>query len=272
MELGLRHRARARASAAIGGTMAIEHDGAPALLKQTDYLQRMQLRAAGLLAYPFNRGLRVELSGGVRHAMYHRELRSQISSSATGRVLASESVTPPGGVPTTVAEVGAALVHDTTVFGATGPAARIALSVRDRSRDWRSVLHAHRRRLPEICDAGAAVLDRRPGAALGAVWSRWRRPAAAVQFSRVELLRARPSTGSAQLPAGPDARVRRRAAWQPAARQQPRGAVSDLGNVLARARLRTAAGRCVRVHRWRHGVVGLASLRPASGASAAEFD
>jgi outer membrane protein assembly factor BamA len=81
----------------------------------------MQLRAAGLLAYPFNRGLRVELSGGIRHAMYQRELRSRVSSSATGRVLASESVTPPGGAPTTAAEVSAALVHDTTVFGATGP-------------------------------------------------------------------------------------------------------------------------------------------------------
>ena len=53
--------------------------------------------------------------------MYHRELRSQISSVATGRVLATERVTSSGGEPTTVAEVGAALVHDTTVFGLTGP-------------------------------------------------------------------------------------------------------------------------------------------------------
>jgi Tol biopolymer transport system component len=99
----------------------IEHGGEAALLKQTDYLQRMQLRTAGLLAYPFNRGLRIELTAGVRHAMYHRELRSQISSAATGRVLATDTVTAPGGEPTTVAEVGAALVHDTTVFGVTGP-------------------------------------------------------------------------------------------------------------------------------------------------------
>jgi outer membrane protein assembly factor BamA len=100
---------------------AIEHDGQPALLKESDYLQRMQLRLAGLVAYPFNRALRVEFSGGVRHAMYHRELRSQISSIATGRVLATETVSSSGGVPTTVAEVGAALVRDTTVFGPTGP-------------------------------------------------------------------------------------------------------------------------------------------------------
>jgi outer membrane protein assembly factor BamA len=100
---------------------AIEHDGEPAFLKQSDYLQRMQFRGAGLLAYPFSRGLRLELTAGIRHAMYHRELRSQISSAATGRVLATDIVTSSGGEPTTVAEVGAALVHDTSVFGATGP-------------------------------------------------------------------------------------------------------------------------------------------------------
>jgi Tol biopolymer transport system component len=100
---------------------AIEYDGQSALLKQAEYLQRTQLRTAALVAYPFNRGLRLELTGGVRHAMYRRELRSQISSAATGRVLATDEVALSGGAPTTVAEVGAALVHDTTVFGATGP-------------------------------------------------------------------------------------------------------------------------------------------------------
>jgi outer membrane protein assembly factor BamA len=99
----------------------IEHDGEAALLKQADYLQRMQLRTAALLAYPFNRGLRVELTGGVRHERYQRELRSNITSAATGRVLAADSVTSSGGEPTTVAELSAALVHDTTVFGMTGP-------------------------------------------------------------------------------------------------------------------------------------------------------
>ncbi len=102
-------------------TSAIEHDGQPAVLKEEDYLQRMLLRAAGVLAYPFNRGLRVELSAGVRHGTYHRDLRSEVSSAITGRVLATDRVESLGGMPTTVAEIGAALVHDTTVFGPTGP-------------------------------------------------------------------------------------------------------------------------------------------------------
>jgi Tol biopolymer transport system component len=99
----------------------IDHAGQPALLKQADYLQRVQLRAAGLLAYPFSRGLRVEFTGGVRHAAYHRDVRSQIMSVATGRVLEDERVESSGGAPTTVAEIASALVGDTTVFGPTGP-------------------------------------------------------------------------------------------------------------------------------------------------------
>ena len=100
---------------------AIQHAGESALRKQTEYFQRMQLRSAALLAYPFSRGLRLEMFAGVRHAAYHSDQRLQISSVATGRVLESEQVESRGGAPTTVAEAGAALVRDTTVFGPTGP-------------------------------------------------------------------------------------------------------------------------------------------------------
>jgi Tol biopolymer transport system component len=99
----------------------VDIDGQPLLLQQADYLQRAQLRAAAVLAYPFSRGLRVEFTGGVRHSAYQRDLRSQISSLETGKVVSSDRVESSGGLPTTVAEVSAALVHDTTVFGPTGP-------------------------------------------------------------------------------------------------------------------------------------------------------
>jgi outer membrane protein assembly factor BamA len=100
---------------------SVQYDGQSALFKQADDLQRVQLAAAGVLAYPFNRGLRVELTAGVRQASYQRELRSQISSAETGRVLEEATVRTPGGAPTTMAEFGAALVGDTSVFGPTGP-------------------------------------------------------------------------------------------------------------------------------------------------------
>src|SRR5687767_12732673 len=100
---------------------AIEHEGQPAVLKQADYMQRMQLRAAAVVAYPFSRGLRMEFTGGVRHASYRRDLRSQISASDTGKVLSTDQVESSGGRPTTVGEVSAALIGDTTVFGPNGP-------------------------------------------------------------------------------------------------------------------------------------------------------
>jgi hypothetical protein len=102
-------------------TEAIEHEGRPAVVKEANYLQRVQLRAAGLVAYPFSRGLRLELTGGMRWAFYHQDLRSQISSLETGRVVQEDRVVSSGGVPTSVAEIGAALVGDTTVFGPSGP-------------------------------------------------------------------------------------------------------------------------------------------------------
>jgi Tol biopolymer transport system component len=99
----------------------IEHEGQAAILKQVDYLQRMQLRTAAVMAYPFSRATRVEFTAGVRHAAYRRDLRSQIAAVDTGKVLSSEHVESRGGLPTTLAEVSTSLVHDTTVFGPTGP-------------------------------------------------------------------------------------------------------------------------------------------------------
>jgi Peptidase of plants and bacteria/Omp85 superfamily domain/WD40-like Beta Propeller Repeat len=99
----------------------VDRDGEAALFKQADYLQRIQLHASAVVAYPINRAMRVEFLGGVRHAAYHRDVRSQISSMTTGKVLEVLREESSGGVPTTVGEVAAALVADTSVIGPTGP-------------------------------------------------------------------------------------------------------------------------------------------------------
>jgi Tol biopolymer transport system component len=100
---------------------AVLHNGEAALLRQTEYFQRVQVRTAALVAYPFSRGLRFEMFAGIRHERYQRDQHLSISSAATGRVLESAELEMHGGAPTTVAEVGAALVRDTSVSGPTGP-------------------------------------------------------------------------------------------------------------------------------------------------------
>ena len=127
----------------------------------------MQLRVAGVIAYPFSRGLRVEFTGGVRHATYHRDLRSQISSAETGKVLATDRVESPRRVAddSSGGERGAGARHDR--LRPDGAAARIAVSIRDRAGRRPAVVYERDGRFPQVPDAGPSVLDRRARAAFG---------------------------------------------------------------------------------------------------------
>ena len=98
-----------------------EDGGERVLTSEADYFQRTQFRVAGLLAYPFNQAQRLEFTAGVRHAEYQRDVRSTVSSLSTGRRLSQAQEQRSGGAPTTVGEVSAALIGDTTVWGPTAP-------------------------------------------------------------------------------------------------------------------------------------------------------
>jgi Tol biopolymer transport system component len=90
------------------------------LAQETHYFQRIQLRVAGLMAYPLSHARRLEFTAGVRHARYDREVRSRVRSLSTARVL-SESHERWGEPSATMGEVSAAFVGDTAVFGPTSP-------------------------------------------------------------------------------------------------------------------------------------------------------
>jgi hypothetical protein len=98
----------------------VDIDGQAALAQETHYFQRIQLRVAGLVAYPLSHARRLEFTAGVRHARYDREVRSRALSLATARVLreSRESWDEPSA---TMAEVSAAFVGDTAVHGPTSP-------------------------------------------------------------------------------------------------------------------------------------------------------
>ncbi len=98
-----------------------ERDGERTLTSEARYLQRVQLRGAGLLAYPLNRWQRLELTAGIRHARFREDVRSRVVSLETGRVLTTASTAAAAGAPATLGEVGAAFVGDTAVHGPVGP-------------------------------------------------------------------------------------------------------------------------------------------------------
>jgi Tol biopolymer transport system component len=97
-----------------------EVDGEPALAQETEYFQRIQLRVAGLLAYPLSHARRLEFTAGVRHAQFDREVRGRMLSLSTPRVL-SESHVRWDEPSATMGEVSAAFVGDTAVVGPTSP-------------------------------------------------------------------------------------------------------------------------------------------------------
>ena len=99
----------------------IEQDGQPALTHETQYFERMQLRAAGHLAYPMNQTQRVEFEAGVRHIDYRLSVHSTARSLETGKILTRTTEEGFGGTPATVAEAGVAFVRDTAIFGPTSP-------------------------------------------------------------------------------------------------------------------------------------------------------
>jgi hypothetical protein len=104
-----------------GRRLFTRQEGEAVITNATSDLRRTQLRLAGLVAYPFGRSRRVELSAGVRHAAYQRVVRARVSSAATHRILSTQQREGPGEAPTTVGEASLAFVGDTAVFGPTGP-------------------------------------------------------------------------------------------------------------------------------------------------------
>lgn len=98
-----------------------DHDGSPALTYETQYFERTQFRAVGHLAYPLNHAQRVEFEAGARHIDYRLSVHSTARSLETGKILSRTTEQGFGGAPATVAEAGAAFVHDTAIFGPTSP-------------------------------------------------------------------------------------------------------------------------------------------------------
>ena len=262
LELGRDRRARAQRIRRYRRTERSSTTEKPRCCKQADYLQRMQLRAAALVAYPFSRGLRIEFTGGVRHATYHRDLRSQISSADTGRVLATDQVEIRG------------RRADDGGRGRRGARARHDGLRSDRCRcsasRYRfevapavgaSLIHARRRRLPPVRHAGASVFNRVRVLHSARYGAGRQRPAPAVELPRFELFRARSSPGRFATASPTPTRV---------CGDELLGNRLLVGNVEVRFPLWGILSRQIdygpfpadafRVCRWRHGVVGISQV------------
>ena len=95
--------------------------GVRMLTRESEQLVQMHSRVEGILAYPFSRTRRLELTAGARHISYDRQLRSRIIAIPTRRLIRELDSDLPAAEGLTIGEAAAALVTDTAVHGPTAP-------------------------------------------------------------------------------------------------------------------------------------------------------
>ena len=96
-------------------------EGIPVLVEQTHRITQINRGASGVLQYPFSRASRVEFTSGFRQIVFDRRLETRFFSLATGGLLDETVEDLPRPDALNLSESSAALVYDTSVFGATSP-------------------------------------------------------------------------------------------------------------------------------------------------------
>jgi Tol biopolymer transport system component len=101
----------------IAGTIG----GEPVQQDQTVLFRQTEQSGAAIVAYPFNRAQRIEFQGGLTRLSFDQIVQTTIFSLNTGQLLADNTETTAITSPLTLANTSAALVYDTSNFGATSP-------------------------------------------------------------------------------------------------------------------------------------------------------
>jgi hypothetical protein len=96
-------------------------DGGTAIEERTLRVTQINRAVSGLAQYPFSRAHRFEVSAGVRRISFDSQIDSLFFSPVTGQLFAErkEELPRPGAL--NLGETSAALVYDSSVFGATSP-------------------------------------------------------------------------------------------------------------------------------------------------------
>jgi Tol biopolymer transport system component len=95
--------------------------GEPAEVDQQLIFRQTEQSASGIVAYPFNRARRVEFQGGVTRMSFDQITQTQAFSLNTGQLILNDNSETSLASPLTLGTSAAALVYDTSNFGATSP-------------------------------------------------------------------------------------------------------------------------------------------------------
>jgi hypothetical protein len=95
--------------------------GETVILEEVELFRQTNTQVGALTAYPFSRALRAEFATSARHIDFSRELQQRYFDRVTGDFLGEEKIDLSAPESLRLFELSAALVRDTTTFGATGP-------------------------------------------------------------------------------------------------------------------------------------------------------
>jgi Tol biopolymer transport system component len=96
-------------------------NGQPAFVQQQLLFREINRAVSTFVAYPFSRSRRIELGAGFRNISFQQTLETQAFSLSTGQLLVHDKQNLPAPGSLSLGEGTAALVGDTSLFGATSP-------------------------------------------------------------------------------------------------------------------------------------------------------
>jgi hypothetical protein len=98
-------------------------NGEPVLADQTIIQRQVNRGVSGMLAYPFSQTARIEFGGGFTRTSFEQQVLTTFISQRTNRVIDETNETSPLAASLNLSSVSAALVTDSSLFGATSPVA-----------------------------------------------------------------------------------------------------------------------------------------------------
>jgi len=105
----------------IGGFSSGDTPTGDTLTRQSEIYRQLHRDIAGVAIYPFSGAKRLELTAGVQSIAFDREATTTVFDATTGHLLSSTTDTSSASPDATLIETGAALVYDTSVWGAASP-------------------------------------------------------------------------------------------------------------------------------------------------------
>jgi hypothetical protein len=157
-------------SAGFGAAVGTTTAGEPVEIDQTTVFRQTERTATLFTAYPFSRARRFELQAGATQISFDQTTETSVSSLITGQLLSDNVQSSRVADPVTLATASAAMVWDTTSFGATSPVAgqryRLEVAPAFGTINFTNVLADYRRYfmpLPFFTFAGRILHDGRYG-------------------------------------------------------------------------------------------------------------